>query len=226
MTAQHKVLLTRVMTAVAETVLPRPADPSADTGTVGQQPTGPGWSRREKALGAAVSLFRRRGYANVGIDEIGVAAGITGSGVYRHFASKEDLLVAAFRRTGDRLATEAIRAASAAADASRAMNDVIGAYVQVACTDPDLLFIYMHEARNLPASARREMSALQNDLYRAWEHALGHAYPELPAAAARTIIVTILGVINAAVIAEPPDQAWVLRVGHQALHAAVAASQD
>lgn len=220
MTQPIRALLTRVMAAVVDADLTRPAVTGADTAAASQQPPGPVWSRREKALGAAASLFRRHGYAGVGIDEIGAAAGITGSGIYRHFGSKEDLLVAAFRRTGDRLAAEAVRAASAAPDAPQAVMDVVDAYVQVACRDEDLLFIYMHEARSLPAPVRREMSALQNDLFRAWEHALRRAYPDLSPTGTRTAIVTTIGVINAAVLAEPPDQSWIRSVGHQALRAA------
>jgi AcrR family transcriptional regulator len=234
MTAPVKALLTRLMTAVTGTGLPvlptaaagarashgdRAGPPGGPQGPAsGQQ--GPARSRRETALGAAASLFRRHGYGGVGIDEIGAAAGITGSGMYRHFDSKEDLLVTAFRRTGDRLASEAVRAASMAGDPQQAMLDVVTAYVQAARRDVDLLFIYMHEARNLPTPARREMSALQNDLYQAWEHAARRAYPGLPAVT-RTAIVAAIGVINAAVIAEPPDQSWITAVGHQALRAVV-----
>ena len=47
--------------------------------------------RRELLLQAAADLFSQRGYHAVGIDDIGEAAGISGPGVYRHFASKAQM---------------------------------------------------------------------------------------------------------------------------------------
>ncbi|MER2244013.1 TetR/AcrR family transcriptional regulator, partial [Rhodococcus sp. (in: high G+C Gram-positive bacteria)] len=55
-------------------------------------------SKREVLLQEAVQLFYQRGYHDVSIEEIGAAAGINASSVYRHFASKADLLAAAFHR--------------------------------------------------------------------------------------------------------------------------------
>ena len=60
-------------------------------------------SKREVLLQEAVLLFYQRGYHDVSIEEIGAAAGINASSVYRHFASKADLLAAAFHRASDRL---------------------------------------------------------------------------------------------------------------------------
>jgi AcrR family transcriptional regulator len=46
-------------------------------------------SRKQRAiLGAASELFAARGFAAVGIDDIGVAARMTGPGVYRYFPGK------------------------------------------------------------------------------------------------------------------------------------------
>ena len=48
--------------------------------------------RRDLLLEAAADLFSGAGYHAVGIDDIGAAAGISGPGVYRHFAGKQALL--------------------------------------------------------------------------------------------------------------------------------------
>jgi AcrR family transcriptional regulator len=59
--------------------------------------------RREKILRAAAELFAGRGYHAVSLADIGAAAGIVGSGVYRHFASKAAILVALFDEFTGRL---------------------------------------------------------------------------------------------------------------------------
>ena len=51
-----------------------------------------GGTRREEILDAAAGLFADRGYHGVSIDDIGAAVGMSGPGIYRHFASKEDIL--------------------------------------------------------------------------------------------------------------------------------------
>lgn len=46
---------------------------------------------RARIVAAARRLFNRRGFAEVSIDEIMAAAGLTRGGFYNHFARKEDL---------------------------------------------------------------------------------------------------------------------------------------
>jgi AcrR family transcriptional regulator len=55
----------------------------------------------------------RKGFHAVSISEIGAAAGITGSGVYRHFDSKSAVLVALFDRAIDDLLREDAAATAA-----------------------------------------------------------------------------------------------------------------
>jgi AcrR family transcriptional regulator len=53
---------------------------------------GPGQARYDAILGAARRLFHTQGYEQTTMDDIGVAAGITGPGIYRHFAGKQEIL--------------------------------------------------------------------------------------------------------------------------------------
>lgn len=55
-------------------------------------------SGRERLVAAAVELFYRRGFSAVGIDQIIDAAGVTKSTFYKHFESKDDLMIAAVKR--------------------------------------------------------------------------------------------------------------------------------
>src|SRR3954469_20302171 len=53
---------------------------------------------RDRLLSAAVNLFYRRGFGAVGIDQVIAAAGVTKTTFYKHFESKDDLMVAAVRQ--------------------------------------------------------------------------------------------------------------------------------
>lgn len=48
--------------------------------------------RRTSILSAAAHLIRQRGFAHVGIDDIGAEIGLSGPALYRHFESKQALL--------------------------------------------------------------------------------------------------------------------------------------
>jgi AcrR family transcriptional regulator len=59
--------------------------------------------RRQRILDAAADLVAARGYHEVGMTDIGAAAGITGSAIYRHFDGKSGVLVTMFERVIDEL---------------------------------------------------------------------------------------------------------------------------
>src|SRR5712691_6433727 len=56
---------------------------------------GPGGSARERLLRVAYDLFCRHGVQATGIDRIVADAGVAKMTLYKHFRSKEELIVAA-----------------------------------------------------------------------------------------------------------------------------------
>ena len=71
---------------------------------------------RERILNAATSLFRAKGFGDVGVAEIMKAANLTHGGFYGHFDSKEDLVAQACRRSTGRAAENWQRVVAAAPD--------------------------------------------------------------------------------------------------------------
>jgi len=61
-------------------------------------------ANRERIIEAAGRLFRRKGFAGIGVADIMKAADLTHGGFYGHFASKEDLIAQASRRSMQRSA--------------------------------------------------------------------------------------------------------------------------
>src|ERR1700741_2435080 len=55
-------------------------------------------SARERILNAAYELFSRRGIRAVGTDEVIERAGVAKATLYRHFATKNDLVLAVLER--------------------------------------------------------------------------------------------------------------------------------
>lgn len=59
-------------------------------------------SARERILETASRLFYRHGFVSVGVDTITAEAGVAKMSLYRHFASKDDLIVAYLERSNER----------------------------------------------------------------------------------------------------------------------------
>ncbi|MFQ5775704.1 MAG: TetR/AcrR family transcriptional regulator [Kiloniellaceae bacterium] len=55
-------------------------------------------SRRDKLIDTALALFDRKGYHATGIDRILAEAGVAKMTLYKHFGSKDELILAALRR--------------------------------------------------------------------------------------------------------------------------------
>lgn len=58
--------------------------------------------KRDHLIDAAAVIFNRRGYHAAGIDRVIKEAGIAKTTLYRHFETKEDLILAVLRKTDER----------------------------------------------------------------------------------------------------------------------------
>src|SRR6187455_2387273 len=103
-----------------------------------------GRERRQRLLDATAELVAARGFHSVGIAEIGAAAGVTGSAIYRHFDNKQEMLVAVFDRVLDDLLRGA-RAAVEDADPDAALDELVGAQVAFALRNRPVLSVYGQE---------------------------------------------------------------------------------
>ena len=61
-------------------------------------------ANRERIIEAAGELFRSKGFSGIGVADIMKAAELTHGGFYGHFASKDDLIAQASRRSMQRAA--------------------------------------------------------------------------------------------------------------------------
>lgn len=68
--------------------------------TTSASETPPRSAKREQLLDTAWALFCRNGYRAIGIDTVLAEAGVAKMTLYKHFASKEDLIAAAMEQKG------------------------------------------------------------------------------------------------------------------------------
>jgi AcrR family transcriptional regulator len=128
--------------------------------------------RRQRILDAAADLVAERGYHEVGMTDIGAAAGITGSAIYRHFDGKSDVLVTMFDRVIDDLSGGAAAIAESTADPLLALRALIQGQIRFVIDDRTLAQVYYHEIANLPTEDRRRLRRKQRLYLEEWVHQL------------------------------------------------------
>jgi AcrR family transcriptional regulator len=152
--------------------------------------------RRERILAAAAELVARRGFHTVGMAEIGAEAGIVGSGVYRHFDSKDAILVALLDRVMTRLQDGAAAILASATDDRAALTALVRDHVRVAIEDRSVLAVYHREVHNLPADDRRRLRRAQRHYLEDWVHVLAPLRRDLADGELRLAVHAAIGAIQ------------------------------
>jgi AcrR family transcriptional regulator len=162
-----------------------------DTSSTGLSPT----SKREVLLAESTKLFAAHGFREVTIDDIARAADLPASGVYRHFESKSAILLAAFWRTSDRVATMISDALASSTTPEEALVALVNRYVDLSCTNNDMLSVYVKEIGNLAPAQRTELRSRQRINVDEWAAWLTRARTDLTSVQARFLVQAALNVI-------------------------------
>ncbi len=130
-------------------------------------------SMRDSLISGATELFAEKGFAGAGVDEIGSAVGIAGPSVYGHFASKQELLVAAMERGAELLLDETQRVLDRPSPAPAKLGALVDSYISLLNRDRFVIRVLLSEMNELPDHERevarrqqREYIATWVDLYR------------------------------------------------------------
>ncbi|GAA2674886.1 TetR/AcrR family transcriptional regulator [Actinoplanes palleronii] len=188
--ALHRIAVAVLRDDPPTPVAPSPAGPGLERGAVRVS------SRREIVLAEAIRLFHQNGYHAVGLDEIGRAAGITASSVYRYFPGKGELLAAALYRASERVAAATAAALADAADASQALHMMADSYVTLTFERSDLVSVYLAENNNLPEIDRHELRKVQRLHVEEWVRLLTTVRPGLPVPEARVHVHAALNLVT------------------------------
>jgi AcrR family transcriptional regulator len=153
-------------------------------------------ARRERILAAAAQLAAGRGFHTVALADIGAQAGIVGSGIYRHFASKDALLVALLDRVMDRLAEGAAAILVAESDGHAALSALVRDHITVAIEDRAVLAVYHREIHTLPEEDRRRLRRRQRHYIEDWVHLLAPLRRDLADGELRLAVQASLGAVQ------------------------------
>jgi AcrR family transcriptional regulator len=164
-------------------------------------------ARKERILAAAADLIALNGYHTVSMTDLGAAAGITGSAIYRHFGSKSAVLVELFDRVIDALLRDAQETVLNQDDLQKALTHLIAGQVEFVVADRALAQVYHHEVNNLPHEDRRRLRRKQRLYVEEWVHLLAELRSNLTDAEARAVVHAAIAAIQSALFHSvgPPE---------------------
>jgi AcrR family transcriptional regulator len=144
--------------------------------------------RRDQILDIAIKLFAERGYHATAIHDIGAAAGLTGPAVYRHFASKEEILEAAVQERASVLFVDVERIVESTSEPEDVLRQLADVLVTGVLDDIALATVFVSERRALGERARQLAERVVRLYVEEWVHALAAARPEVSDAEARLMV--------------------------------------
>jgi AcrR family transcriptional regulator len=153
-----------------------------------------GRQRREAVLDAAAALFLEHGFHGTSVDDLGAAAGISGPGLYRHFASKDALLMAVLDRVWGQLKPALEQAGSL--PAAEALDVLLEAHLDLATGQPDALVLLIRELRHLPDDYRARSRRNHQRYVDGWATAVRGVHPDLDLDTARAVTLAVHGLID------------------------------
>ena len=153
-------------------------------------------SRREQLLEAAARLFAERGFPAVGIDDIGAAVGISGPGVYRHFASKQALLEALCDQAMAQMLTGAQELSQRDDDPQDALEALVDLHVRFAVQERALIGVWVREARSLSDEVRRSLRQRMRSYEQAWTQVVQALRDDLDPDEVATVVAVTLAMLN------------------------------
>ncbi|WP_052067914.1 TetR/AcrR family transcriptional regulator [Rhodococcoides fascians] len=153
-------------------------------------------TRREAILDAATRLFARHGYAAVGLKDIGAAAHISGSAIYRHFGSKIEILDTIMSRGTEALSLSLSHAFDETVDADDALRRVVDSYAHFMLENPAALAVMVTELVYLPESLRGNYVRHQRNFINDWVHLVQQIHPHMPMIEGRCRVHAAIALIN------------------------------
>ncbi len=161
-----------------------------------EAPTERGRKRREQIVDAAMGLFDDRGFHATSIDEIGAASGITGPGLYRHFAGKDDILLAVFDRIWELLRGAIERLEGL--EPEDALDVLIETHMTLALEQGEALMLLVRELRHVPDYYQRAAERNDARYTDTWAEVIIKLHPKLTLDEARAAAHAVMGLIGSA----------------------------
>lgn len=133
--------------------------------------------RRLQLLAAAGQLFAARGFAAVSLDEIGAEVGVTGQAIYRHFASKQDMLGVLIGQASAHLLKFGKKFESQYASPIELLQALVELQTDFALSSSDIIRVQDRDLSAVAPSTQHEIRRTQREYIDIWVRAMQEVHP-------------------------------------------------
>lgn len=162
--------------------------------------------RYRDLIDAAGQLFGTYGYAQVALDDIGAAVGISGQAIYRHFTGKQDMLGQLLLTVSQRLLDGGQRIVGKPVNATgqsqnqeppaRQLRRLIDFHVDFALNSPEVIRVQEQELPRLLPQHHRDVRRMQREYIELWNTVIQQIHPQIEATELRIRVHGAFGLIN------------------------------
>jgi AcrR family transcriptional regulator len=153
-------------------------------------------SRRQQILETAAELFAARGFHGVSVADLGAAVGISGPGLYKHFAGKDAVLAEMLVSISEELLSVGRQRVAEAPDAAAAVRALVDWHVEFALRHRPLIVVQDRDWESLPEADRERVRALQREYVELWADRIRAVHEDLEPDRARAMSHAAFGLIN------------------------------
>ena len=129
-------------------------------------------ARRVELLAAAARQMAARGLAGVRLEDIGAEVGVSGPAMYRHFASKNDVLDQLLLDISERLYAGGAEVIDRGGPPREVLGSLVEFHIDVLVTKPDLIAVQDRDLDSLSPDANRRVRSLQRRYVESWVQVL------------------------------------------------------
>jgi AcrR family transcriptional regulator len=151
-------------------------------------------TRRRQIMAVAADLFAARGFANVTVDEIGDAAGVSGPALYHHFAGKEALLGEMLIDISEYLLAGGRRCVADGGD--DVLERLIRFHAEFAVSDRALITVHFRDLVHAADADRARVRRLQSQYALLWADELVRRRPGHDHRSAHAAVHASFGLLN------------------------------
>jgi AcrR family transcriptional regulator len=155
-----------------------------------------GVKRRDIVLKVAAKLFSEKGFDSVSINDIGLAAGITGPAIYRYFVSKEALLVSVYDYLHAKESDGIKSILSEEIGPWESLERMLAFQIALALDEAEKIRIVNNEERHLPTKEAGDVRAERRSFTSVWTDMVGRARPDLARFECEMTVHAVFALIN------------------------------
>ncbi|WP_019877543.1 TetR/AcrR family transcriptional regulator [Sporichthya polymorpha] len=179
--------------------------------------------RQRELIAVAARLFAKHGYHAVGINDISGELGLTGPAFYRHYPSKEALLIACLDDAITSHLEAVVEVVRAVSDPLDALEAVIENHVDFVFDQTENIQVWRTEFRSLPEADRHRLRYLQRLYTEEWVRIVRELRTDLDVEQVRTMCQGAISLIQSATEFHNrlPREVVGPTLGRMALHALI-----